>query len=165
MDKKIRRRDFLMHSGKAGLAGCAIFLCSKAIGSANGILIGEDVPDPGKLNYCGYTCPEDCEFKKATSTNDSELKKKCFEDWAIKERYGLEYDESIAFCHGCKTKDMPGGVVVTQCTVRKCTIEKGFDCCIECKELRTCDKDLWQRFPQFYDGVKKLQIKFWESQG
>ena len=101
----------------------------------------------------------------ATINDDSEQKKVCFEGWGIEERYGIKYDEEISFCYGCKAEGKPEGVVVSECTVRSCVIEKEMDCCIECKELRTCDKDLWTRFPDFYDGVKKLQLKYFEAEG
>ena len=52
-------------------------------------------------------------------------------------------------CDGCKALDKPEGVVVSKCDVRACAREKKLDCCIECDELTTCDKDLWKRFPTF----------------
>ena len=164
MDSKLKRRDFLKRSGQAGLAGCALLICGKAFSGAP-LIMDDKVPDPEKLNYCGYTCPEKCDYLMATLNDDKELKKECFEAWAIEERYGVKYDQEISFCYGCKAKDKPEGVVVTQCTVRSCVIEKELDCCIECKELRTCDKDLWNRFPEFYEGVKKMQLSYFEAQG
>jgi hypothetical protein len=164
MRKEIKRRDFLKASGQLGLAGCALMFCGN-VNAAEALLAGDEVPDPKKLNYCGYTCPEKCDFLMATINNDPEAKKACFEQWHIKERYGLEYDEKTAFCWGCKVEDKPEGVVLNACTVRSCCKEKGFDCCIECKELSSCDKDLWTRFPKFYDGVKKLQQKYFDARG
>lgn len=164
MDSKLKRRDFLKRSGHVGLAGCALLICGKAFSSTHPFM-GDEVPDPEKLNYCGYTCPEKCEYLMATINDDKELKKECFEAWAIEERYGVKYDPEISFCYGCKTEGKPEGVVVTECTVRSCVIEKELDCCIECKELRTCDKDLWKRFPEFYIGVKKMQLSYFEAQG
>lgn len=164
MDSKLRRREFLKRSGQAGIAGCALLLCGNAAASVS-LLMGDDIPDPAKLNYCGYTCPEKCDYLMATLNDDEALKKECFANWAIEERYGIKYDPEISFCYGCKAEGKPEGVVVTACTVRACTIEKELDCCIECDELRSCDKDLWKRFPEFYDGVKKLQLKYFESKG
>ena len=164
MDQKLRRRDFLKRSSQAGLAGCALLICGKAFSSSIPIM-GDEVPDPRKLNYCGYTCPEKCDYLTATLNDDAKLKKECFKSWGIEERYGIKYDEKISFCYGCKTEDKPEGVVVSECTVRKCVQEKEIDCCIECKELRSCDKDLWKRFPDFYEGVKKMQLKYWEAEG
>lgn len=165
MDSKLKRRDFLIRGGQAGLAGCALLMCGNAFASGNTFFNAEEDPDPSKLNYCGYTCPEKCEYLMATLNDDEAMKKECFEQWGITERYGVEYDSKISFCYGCKADGKPEGVVVTQCTVRSCVIEKEMDCCIECKELRTCDKDLWTRFPEFYEGVKKLQLKYFEAQG
>ena len=165
MKSSLKRRDFLRRSGQAGLAGCALLFCGNAYAAEILLMHDGEIPDPKKLNYCGYTCPEKCEYKLATVNDDAALKKECFESWAIKERYGVEYDEQISFCWGCKAEDKPEGVVVTQCTVRSCVIEKGLDCCIECKELSSCDKDLWTRFPQFYEGVQKLQQTYFDAKG
>jgi len=163
MKQKTNRRNFFKHSAKAGLTGCALLMGSGAMSyEFLNYLIQEKDIDPKTLNYCGYTCPKECLYKKATLEDDEALKKKCFEDWHIKERYGLEYDPKTSFCYGCKTEDKPEGVVVSQCTVRSCCIEKGYDCCIECDELTSCDKNLWKRFGKFYEQVIEMQVKYKE---
>jgi hypothetical protein len=121
---------------------------------------GDEPIDPKKRNYCGYKCPEDCTFLKATLEDDIELKKEAWGEWKIDERYGVEFDEEQAFCYGCKKLDKPEGVVLSRCTVRQCAREKEFDCCIECDELKTCDKDLWKRFAKFHEQVIQLQEKY-----
>lgn len=159
MRSKINRRNFISNGAKACAGGC-ILLASSKMGVANSVFhyLQEDKkPDPKELNYCGYKCPEKCEFKIATLENNLEKKKEAFEAWKIKDRYGVDFSEDIAFCYGCKTEEKPLGAVTGNCTVRACTIEKGFDCCIECKELKTCSKDLWSRFPDFHKGVIKMQ--------
>jgi len=160
MKEKLKRREFLARSCRAGLAGCAVMMCGNAVGMSGILNQDDDIPDPKKLNYCGYTCPEKCEFLMATLEDDEAGKKECHEAWAIKERYGKDFDLETAFCYGCKANGKPEGVVVTECTVRSCVIEKGLDCCIECDELTSCDKDLWKRFPDFYKGVIGLQEKY-----
>jgi hypothetical protein len=49
---------------------------------------------------------------------------------------------------------------VKACTVRKCATGKGYDCCIECKELTACDKELWKNFPKFKERVIEAQKNF-----
>ena len=51
------------------------------------------------------------------------------------------------------------------CTVRQCAIDKKFDSCIECKELKDCGKDLWIRFPDFKNAVIKMQATYLENRG
>jgi hypothetical protein len=120
----------------------------------------DEIPDPEKLNYCGYTCPDDCTFKRATLENNPELKKQAWEEWKIKERYGLDFNESQAFCYGCKDTAHPEGVPVVNCTVRSCVQSRGLDCCIECKKLKRCDKELWRQFPSFYEKVLEMQAQY-----
>ena len=76
------------------------------------------------------------------------------------ERFGVEFDEEQAICYSCKELDKPEGIVLKRCTVRACAREKELDCCIECDELKTCDKKLWSRFPQFHDKVVEVQEKY-----
>jgi hypothetical protein len=116
--------------------------------------------DPEKLEYCGYTCPEDCKFLKATLANDVELKKEAYELWKIEERFGIPFDPDHAFCFSCKAPGKPEGIVVQKCDVRACVREKELECCIECDELEACDKDLWRRFPEFKAQVIELQARY-----
>lgn len=120
----------------------------------------EETIDPEKLCYCGYSCPDDCQFLEASVKNDPELKKAAFGQWGLEERYGLEFDPDKIFCFKCKPGDKPEGPVLTHCTVRSCAMGKGYQACIQCDELKECDKDLWLRFPQFHEGVIKMQEKY-----
>ena len=156
MTTQSNRRRFIRASAIAG--------CIMISGKLSAFSFPEDkVPDPKKLNYCGYTCPDNCQFLEATVKNDTELKKKAFETWKLDERYGVSFDEKTAFCWGCKTKDKPAGAVVSNCTVRACAVEKKYDSCIQCKELKTCEKDLWKRFPEFHKSVIKMQKTYLET--
>jgi hypothetical protein len=120
--------------------------------------------DPKKLMYCGYKCPEECKFLKASLENDIDMKKEAYEQWKIKERFNVDFDAEKIFCYGCKNTEKPDGVVLANCTVRSCVISKEYDCCIECLELVDCDKDLWTRFPDFKKHVIELQKKYLEEQ-
>lgn len=124
----------------------------------------ENVPDPKKLNYCGYTCPKDCKFLIASEKNDPTLKKEAYEIWEMKERFGVtEFDADKIFCFGCKTKDKPVGIRLQKCDVRNCAIDKKLESCIECKELTSCEKDLWTKFPDFKKSVIQMQTKYKSS--
>jgi hypothetical protein len=162
MKTNLKRRDFIKKSATACM-GCCALMASSQLSAVKYLFMDGEKPDPKKLNYCGYTCPEDCQFKTASVENDLEKKKEAWANWRIKERYGLDFDEKTAFCFGCKKEEKPAGVVMTNCTVRSCAIEKGFDCCIECEELKTCNKDLWSRFPKFHEKVVEMQTVFLEG--
>ena len=93
----------------------------------------------------------------AGKSNDEALKKEAFKMWRLEEKYGVEYSPEIVFCEKCKGTDNPQSLVLSRCTVRKCAIERGFDCCIECDGLKDCDKEIWTTFPQFKEQVLKMQ--------
>jgi hypothetical protein len=156
------RREFLAQSTKIGLLGGALAYCPRILSFGN-MLQDDTIPDPKKLNYCGYTCPPDCPMKKATLENDVELKKEAYKNWRIEEKYGIAFDPEKIFCYGCKTTDKPLGIVVEKCTVRNCAIAKGYDCCIECADLSACDKEIWKTFPDFHKAVIEMQKKYLEA--
>ena len=95
--------------------------------------------------------------------NDPVLKKEAFDAWKINDRYGIEFEADKVFCFGCKNTGKPDGVVTVNCTVRSCVMEKALECCIECDELGTCDKDLWSRFPEFKKKVIAMQQTYLEA--
>jgi hypothetical protein len=154
----MKRRIFLNKTTQAGLGFCSIMLTSNvcSLASTN----KKDKIVPAKLNYCGYQCPENCPFLKGSLENDVELKKEAYTQWKIKERFHVDFYPEKIFCYGCKTKDKPEGIVLVNCTVRSCAMEKELECCIECDELVTCRKDLWSRFPDFKKQVIKMQEEY-----
>lgn len=154
----LNRRKFLQSTA---ITGCAVLMAAKFNPlSAFNHLAEEDKIDPKLLNYCGYTCPSDCKFMEATKANDPALKKEAYDIWHIKERYGFDFDPETAICYGCKATDKPEGVVVKGCTVRSCAKEKEIDACIQCDELKSCDQDLWKRFPDFHKAIIEMQEKY-----
>jgi hypothetical protein len=154
--KPIDRRTFLSTGAKAGFTVCGLCVCSNF---DSFVFAGEKI-DPKKINYCGYTCPEDCKFLQGTLNDNLELKKEAWKLWKIEERFGVEFDPEQAICYGCKSLDKPEGIVLARCTVRTCAQEKKLDSCIECDELTACDKDLWRRFPKFKEQVIEMQKKY-----
>jgi hypothetical protein len=160
MKKQIPRRDFIRRTSVSCLGGC-LLLSGK--GAVAALLQDSKLIDPGNLCYCGYKCPDDCQFLLASQKNDPRLKMAAFNEWGLKKRYGLKFDADKIFCFGCKTEERPEGQVQKCCTVRRCAIEKGFQACIQCDRLNTCDKELWKRYPQFHHAVIQMQIKYLEQ--
>jgi len=163
MENQFNRRKFVTTSA---VAGCALFFSAKLSAFNQFAHLQNEIPDPKKLNFCGYTCPKDCVFLEASVKNDVELKKKAYETWEMKERFGVaEFDPEKIFCFGCKTNDKPVGIRLQKCDVRNCAIDKKLDSCIECKDLKECEKDLWTRFPVFKKEVIKMQATYLENRG
>lgn len=158
MNKLSNRRMFLRTSATACAGFC--LLAGSNLKAMSALLLSDDEIDPKALNYCGHTCTDECNFRKATLQNDVELKKQAYADWHIKEQYNIDFDAENTFCNGCKTTDKPVGVAPANCTVRACAIEKGFDSCVQCNNLKNCDKNLWNRFPDFKKMVIEMQQKY-----
>ena len=159
MKTELKRRDFDTRCFKAGVACCALSYGNMITGQ-DPVKQQEGKPDPKNLEYCGYKCPSDCPLKQATAENNTELKKKAYEDFKFKEKYNVDFDPEKVFCYGCKVTDKPLSIPVKSCTVRKCAIDKGYECCIECKGLAACDKELWKSFPQLKVKVIEMQKKY-----
>ncbi len=160
MKKEIDRRNFVAACLKAGAACCTIAYCP-AMNAMDPVNNQDKKPDPKKLEFCGYTCPADCTLKKGTMENNTELKKKAYAEFKFKEKYGIDFDPDKVFCYGCKSAgSKPASMPVKACTVRKCVIEKGYECCIQCESLAKCDKELWSNLPKFRDAVIEMQKKY-----
>ncbi|MBN1952520.1 MAG: DUF3795 domain-containing protein [Bacteroidales bacterium] len=101
---------------------------------------------------------------QATLKNDPEAKKKAFEQWGLEEKHGMSFDAEKVLCYTCKPGDKPAGIAVQHCEIRKCAIEKGFDCCIKCDELSSCKKGAFTSFPEFHKGVVSMQEKYRKAQ-
>lgn len=162
MKKNQSRRSFLKKSTTFCVA-CGALAAYSGINTMGNFLGEDDIPDPKKLNYCSYICPPDCPMKKATMDNDIALKEKTYKDWRIEEKYGIAFDPEQLVCFGCKTDTAYKGIAVENCTVRNCSIEKGYDCCIECKELAKCEKEIWIKYPDFHKSVIEMQAKYQET--
>lgn len=163
MKKSSSRREFISKSSRLFMACGAIGMCP-GLKAMSGLWQENEIPDPKKLEYCGYTCPPDCPVYLATLENDTEKKKEAYENWKIKERYNVEFDPDTMFCYQCKNDGKPEGVITQNCPVRKCVIEKGYDCCIECQELTECKQPLWESFPDFHKAVIDMQKKYLETE-
>ncbi len=120
--------------------------------------------DLSQYTYCGYQCSPECPLFKATKENDTEAKKKVYEEWKMKERHGFDFDPEKVVCWGCKVEDDKIGLILKKCTVRPCAIEKKMESCIQCPDLKACDKELWKNFPDFKKNVEKMQEQYLSMQ-
>jgi hypothetical protein len=160
MKNQIDRRNFV----KSGtIAGCALLISGKLSAISGFSHLQNEIPDPKKLEYCGYSCPKNCQFLEASVKNDVELKRKAYETWEMKKRFGVDFDADKIFCFGCKNPEKPVGLRLQKCDVRQCAIENKLESCIECEELANCEKDLWTKFPEFRGAVIKMQKSYFEA--
>jgi len=161
MKNKTSRRNFLQKGACLFIAAGAAGFCSRI--RAGGFLPEGKIPDPEKLEYCGYTCPDDCQLYEATLENNTDKKKEFFEKWKLRENHHVEFDPQTVFCYKCKNEGKPDGLLVKDCAVRNCAILKGYECCIQCDELAACDKSLWKTYPDFHNKVIEMQAIFRKS--
>jgi hypothetical protein len=162
MKTDLKRRDFLTKCFKAGVACCALAY-GNSLQAQDPLKQKVQKSDLKILTYCGFKCSTECTLYKSSIDNNTELKKKAYAEFKMKEKYKIDFDPDKIFCFGCKPKDKPLSINANACTVRKCTIEKGYDCCIECNGLAECDKELWKNFPQFKEKVIEMQKSFRDS--
>lgn len=158
MKNQINRRMFVRN----GAAASCFILVSGKISAFS--FDQNEIPDPKKMNYCGYTCPKDCKFLVASVKNDPVLKKEAYEIWEMKDRFGVaEFDADKIYCFGCKNTEKPVGIRLQKCDVRNCAINNKIESCIECNTLTECEKDLWKKFPDFKKSVIKMQTIYIEN--
>jgi hypothetical protein len=160
MKPDLTRRTFIARGSGACIA-CCLTMTGSRLFSATGADTG--MPDPEKYTYCGYRCTPECTLLKASLANDTELKKKTFEEWQIAERYGIEFEAEGFFCYGCKVGEKPKGLLVQKCPIIPCAQKKGFDCCFQCNDLAECDQELWTKYPQHRDFVLDLQKSYFAT--
>ncbi len=160
MKNNLTRRHFLVQGSQAGVSCCLLMYGSELLAFTGS---HDEIPDLKELTYCGFKCTMECALLKGTLNNDEDLKKKAYEDWGMKERFGMDFDPEQVFCYGCKNEEQVKGSAVKKCTVRACAIEKEHECCIQCKELADCDEELWMGFPQFREKVLEMQAVYFKG--
>ena len=166
MKSSTDRRHFLKSCSQIG-SGCALMLLCRsgwAQDSTQTETKESPVPDPSELTYCGYKCTMECPLYKATLENDDKAKKKAYDQFKWKEQYGIDFDPAVVFCYGCKAEDKPKNIILKKCTVRECAVKKELECCIQCRNLKECEKELWSRYPDFKKHVIAMQ-KTWTEAG
>ena len=84
---------------------------------------------------CGLDCNA-CDARKATLTNDDELRAKTAEIWRT-QYHAQGITSEMINCTGCRE----AGVKFNHCEVceiRNCVISNGFSTCAECDKLENC---------------------------
>ncbi len=159
MPLPLPRREFLKRLGQLGAAcaGCALAARLSADDTPSGAAAVSKPPELKTRAYCGLICGDWCELWKATRSGDPAAKRAVYEKWKWKEQFGIEFDPAQVFCHGCKAPGQPVNIAQARCTVLKCSVERGFDSCLQCQRLAACAKDLWKNYPDFRKQMLKLQ--------
>lgn len=158
MNNEKCRREFLKRGvtvgtaltmGGIGLAGCCKHFCSKHKSTAEADI------DYSRVAYCCINC-DTCPLYKATIKNDKEARMEVAKEWGDVKRPNFKLEDF--YCYGCKdsrSKGTPG----EGCTVRECTLRKGYATCAQCGDFEACENKLWQDFPQIRDSVRKMKAR------
>jgi hypothetical protein len=148
------RRRFLGATACAG--GCALLGSLAAAGEGEGQAPSKKSYDFDKLTYCCFECtPERCPLLKASLSGDLEARKDHISQW--REKYKRQFKPEEVFCFGCKAEPAKLGFNVKACDVRTCVIAKGLTSCAHCRELVTCQRELWRKYPKFREHVLGIQ--------
>ncbi len=89
------------------------------------------------IAYCGLDC-ESCDARRATLTNDDELRKKTAEEWS--RLNGVEIPPEAINCLGCRVDGVKSPYCESICPIRQCALKKNVATCGECAEMETCEK-------------------------
>lgn len=90
------------------------------------------------IGYCGLDC-EQCDARRATITNDDELRAKTAKLWCEWNNTDQIKAEHIN-CMGCRVEGVKTVFCAYMCEVRKCCISKGYETCAECARKSDCEK-------------------------
>jgi hypothetical protein len=168
MHPPLPRREFLKRLSQFGATcacGCLALRLAADDAKPGEMAPKKQRPDLKSRAYCGLICNDSCPLFKATRTNDDAAKAKVYAEWKWKERFGVEFDPTQVFCHGCKAPGKPANIAHGKCTVLKCTAERKLESCLECAKLARCDKELWQNYPDFRKQMLRLQQEFAATDG
>jgi len=169
MESQQSRRHFLKTCAQSGAACCALLAWNRSLAAKDGPQEKQEQKlkpiDFSKLSYCGFPCVQVCELLKATRENDEKLKKLVYEKWEWKEKFGVDYDPEKVFCHTCKPGDKPKKAGMDACVIRICAMANGMEACVQCKNLASCDKEYWKKWPDLYEFNKKNQARFLAEPG
>ncbi len=87
------------------------------------------------IGYCGIDC-EKCDAYLATINNDDELRKKTAKLWG--ELNNAPIEPEMINCTGCRTNGVKTIFCSELCEIRKCAIDKKFETCGKCPEMKSC---------------------------
>jgi hypothetical protein len=103
---------------------------------------------------CGLDCVT-CDARKATVTNDDELRTQTAEKWKV--GYNADITPEMINCTGCRET----GVKFShcgECEIRNCVTSKGFQTCADCEKLENCAllTNIHQYVPEALANLKSL---------
>ena len=84
---------------------------------------------------CGLDC-EKCDARTATITNDDALREKTARSWSEMNQVPITKD--MINCMGCRVQGVKTPFCESMCEIRNCALEKGFQTCGSCPEMKTC---------------------------
>jgi hypothetical protein len=162
------RREFLKLLSQLGVAcacgAAAVRLAAEEV-KTNEPAAAKKLPELKTRAYCGLVCGDWCELFRATKADDPAAKRAVYAKWKWKEKFGVEFDPSQVFCYGCKAAGRPVNIAHSRCTVLKCSVERGLESCLQCKQLAECDKELWKNYPEFRKKMVELQQAYAATEG
>jgi hypothetical protein len=166
MTSPLPRREFLKLFCQFGIAcGCMAERVAAEQTQAGAPAPKKNLPELKTLAYCGLICDDRCKLFKATRTNDAVAKRKVYEEWKWKEKFGVNFDPDNVFCHGCKAPGKPENIPHSRCTVLKCSVGRKLESCVQCRKLAGCDKELWKNYPDFRTQMVKLRQDYVATEG
>lgn len=89
------------------------------------------------IAYCGLDC-ETCEARIATLNDNRTLREKVAKEWS--ELNGVEITPEMINCLGCRVEGVKTPYCESICPIRQCALEKGVETCMDCAEIKTCEK-------------------------
>ena len=89
------------------------------------------------ISFCGLNC-EKCEARIATINNDDQLRSEVAKNWS--NLNGVEITKEMINCLGCRMDGVKTPFCDKLCPIRKFALEKHFDTCGNCKNLKLCEK-------------------------
>jgi hypothetical protein len=157
----MRRREFLLVSGAAAVAGLPAGCAALRKQSTGEGLAAERVP----LACCGLDCGK-CEVLQATLKGDREAKAKLASSKVLADAARTWWGrESLAAedmtCFGCQSEREPLFLSCRGCPIRKCCKGRGLANCGRCAEWQTCGK-LARHFkenPQAKENLLRVEAR------
>lgn len=106
---------------------------------------------------CGLDC-ENCDARKATITNDDELRVKTAKEWA--EANDAPIKPEHINCMGCRTEGVKYLYCSELCPVRKCVREKGYKTYADCSEIDACSMvgQIFNNVPDARNNLKSSSL-------
>ena len=104
---------------------------------------------------CGLDCVE-CPARKATMTNDDDLRRKTAQEWSA--MYNAEIPEEAINCTGCREEGAKF-YYCGQCEISRCAKSKEYDTCADCAESELCPilKPVIEHIPDAAENLKSLR--------